>query len=77
MGAAADLASKISRSAGIGVLGPAPAPMARLRVRSTVRKSFSRAAIDARCAMRSGRPLASLPDLARRVTVDVDPVGML
>ena len=31
MGAAADLASRIPRSAGIGVLGPAPAPLARLR----------------------------------------------
>jgi primosomal protein N' (replication factor Y) (superfamily II helicase) len=76
MGAAADLASKIPRSAGIGVLGPAPAPLARLRGEYRAQvflKSRHRRAM--RDALRSA--LASLPDLARRVTVDVDPVGML
>jgi primosomal protein N' (replication factor Y) (superfamily II helicase) len=76
MGAASDLASRIPRSAGIGVLGPAPAPLARLRGEYRAQvflKSRNRHAM--RVALASA--LASLPDLARRVTVDVDPVGML
>ena len=76
MGAGADLAARIPREAEVGVLGPAPAPLARLRGEYRAQlflKSRHRGAM--RQALATA--LAALPDLARRVTVDVDPVGML
>ncbi len=59
-----------------GVLGPAPAPLGRLRGESRVQvflKGRDRAAM--RHATRQA--LASLPALHKRVTVDVDPLTML
>jgi primosomal protein N' (replication factor Y) len=76
MGAGADLAARIPRDAGVGVLGPAPAPLARLRGEYRAQlflKSRHRGAM--RQALATA--LAALPDLARRVSVDVDPIGML
>src|SRR5262249_4289675 len=76
MGAASDLVSRIPRGAGIVTLGPAPAPLARLRREYRAQvflKGRQRKVM--RDALASA--LAALPELARRVTVDVDPVGML
>jgi primosomal protein N' (replication factor Y) len=58
------------------VLGPAPAPLGRLRgeyrmqllVKSTNRKLMRETLLAA---------IASRPDVARRTTVDVDPVSVL
>jgi len=76
MGAAADLARRLRRLAGFRVLGPAVAPMGRLRgehraqifLKGTNRRAMRealRAALDGR------------PDLRRRVTIDVDPMSVL
>jgi primosomal protein N' (replication factor Y) len=59
-----------------GVLGPAPAPLGRLRGESRVQlflKGRDRAAM--RQATREA--LAAMPSLQKRVTVDVDPLSML
>jgi primosomal protein N' (replication factor Y) len=59
-----------------GVLGPAPAPLARLRGESRVQlflKGRDRAAM--RQATRQA--IASMPSLQKRVMVDVDPLTML
>ena len=59
------------------MLGPAPAPLARLR--GEYRAQFFLKGRH-RTAMRESlkRAIAGMPDLVRRVTgVDVDPVGML
>lgn len=75
---ATDLAARLERE-GRGVfalLGPAPAPLARLRGEYRVQiflKTRHRTAT--RAAVRA--TLDGLPDLKRRVTVDVDPYGML
>ena len=58
------------------ILGPAPAPLARLRGEHRVQfflKGNRRAAI--RDALRG--VLAQMPDVRRRVTVDVDPINVL
>ena len=58
------------------LLGPAPAPLTRLRGEYRVQlflKTRHRTAT--REAVRAA--LGALPELGRRVTVDVDPVGML
>lgn len=58
------------------VLGPAPAPLARLRGEYRMQmfvKGTNRAAM--REAMRSA--LAGMPEARRRITVDVDPVNVL
>jgi primosomal protein N' (replication factor Y) len=58
------------------VLGPAPAPLSRLRGEHRVQfflKGRSRAAM--RQALQAA--LAARPDIARRTTVDVDPVSVL
>jgi primosomal protein N' (replication factor Y) (superfamily II helicase) len=78
MEAAADLARRTSEqsSGGFVILGPAPAPLTRLRGEHRAQfflKGRSRRAM--RTAL--GRALASLPALARRVSVDVDPMSVL
>ena len=78
MEGAADLARRTGeRSAGgFVILGPAPAPLTRLRGEHRAQfflKGRSREAM--RTAMREA--LASVPSLARRVSVDVDPMSVL
>jgi primosomal protein N' (replication factor Y) len=76
IGGADDLIAQLRQPPGTLVLGPAPAPLARLRgeyraqvfIKSRSRTAMRQALADA---------IAALPDLARRVTVDVDPLGML
>ncbi|MEZ5285262.1 MAG: hypothetical protein R2712_10740 [Vicinamibacterales bacterium] len=61
---------------GFVILGPAPAPLTRLRGEHRVQfflKGTSRAAM--RASLR--RALEALPAVARRASVDVDPVTML
>ena len=73
---ASDVVARLPASHGVLILGPAPAPLARLRGESRAQvflKSGHRTAMRKAVA----EALAGLPDLARRVTVDVDPVGML
>ena len=76
---AADLVERLRTAAdarGFQVLGPAPAPLGKLRgeyrvqflVKGTHRKQMREALIAA---------IALRPDLARRVVVDVDPVSVL
>jgi primosomal protein N' (replication factor Y) len=77
---AADVGQKVRDGGGargdLRVLGPAPAPLGRLRgeyraqllVKSTNRRQMREALLAA---------LASRPDLQRRVVVDVDPVSVL
>jgi primosomal protein N' (replication factor Y) len=77
MAAAADAAGALrDRARGFKVLGPAPAPIARLRGEHRVQmflKGTHRAAM--RDALR--RVLALQPEWRRRITVDVDPVSVL
>jgi primosomal protein N' (replication factor Y) (superfamily II helicase) len=80
MSGAGDLARKASElsppTGGFVVLGPAPAPLTRLRGEHRAQfflKGTSRAAM--RVALREA--LASLPELARRTSVDVDPLNVL
>jgi primosomal protein N' (replication factor Y) len=76
MGGAHDLAGALVVPHGTAVLGPAPAPLAKLRgeyraqlfLKTRHRGAARRALTDA---------LAAWPELQRRVSVDVDPVGML
>jgi primosomal protein N' (replication factor Y) len=78
MDAAASLARRVSERAagGFVVLGPAPAPLTRLRgehraqffLKGTSRRAMRQALRDA---------LAELPDVARRAAVDVDPLSVL
>jgi primosomal protein N' (replication factor Y) len=76
---AQDLASALARSATAGgyvVLGPAPAPLTKLRGEHRVQiflKGSRREKM--RQAMRTA--LAGLPDVRRRVVVDVDPLSVL
>jgi primosomal protein N' (replication factor Y) len=77
---AADVGQKVRDAGGargdLRVLGPAPAPLGRLRgeyraqllVKSTNRRQMREALVAA---------IASRPDLQRRVVVDVDPVSVL
>jgi primosomal protein N' (replication factor Y) len=78
MEAAADLARRTGEHSrgGFVILGPAPAPLTRLRGEHRAQfflKGRSRRAM--RTALREA--LASLPALARRVSVDVDPMSVL
>jgi primosomal protein N' (replication factor Y) len=74
-------AARVARSlraaaASFEVLGPAPAPLSRLRGEHRVQiflKGLHRAAMRQAVA----RTLAAHTDLARRITVDVDPLSML
>jgi primosomal protein N' (replication factor Y) len=76
MNGAADLVARLEPRHAFAVLGPAPAPLAKLR--GEYRAQFFLKGRH-RTAMRESlvRAIAGLPELARRVTVDVDPVGML
>ncbi len=76
MHGAADLVARLGPRQAFAVLGPAPAPLARLR--GEYRAQFFLKG-QHRAAMRESlkRAIAGMPDLVRRVTVDVDPVGML
>ena len=76
---AADLVQRLragAAQAGLRILGPAPAPLGRLRgeyrtqvlVKGVNRKKMREALMAA---------IASRPDLERRVVVDVDPVSVL
>jgi len=70
------LLREAGRAGGFQVLGPAPAPFAKLRGEHRAQfflKGSRRAAM--RDAVR--RALASLPDLRRRVVIDVDPMSVL
>jgi primosomal protein N' (replication factor Y) len=76
MGGAHDLVSQLQPPVGTAVLGPAPAPLAKLRGEyraqvflKTRHRNAARRALAA--------ALAARPELLRRVAVDVDPVGML
>jgi primosomal protein N' (replication factor Y) (superfamily II helicase) len=80
MSAAGDLARRTGElgqpEGGFVVLGPAPAPLTRLRGEHRAQfflKGTSRAAM--RAALRAA--LASLPELSRRTSVDVDPLNVL
>jgi primosomal protein N' (replication factor Y) len=78
MAGAADLARRTSErsTGGFVILGPAPAPLTRLRGEHRAQfflKGQSRKAM--RTALRDA--LASMPELARRVSVDVDPWSVL
>lgn len=78
MTGASDLAGRVRRAGrdGFVVLGPAPAPLTRLRGEHRMQfflKGTSRAAM--RQALKAA--LDGVPALARRVAVDVDPVSML
>jgi primosomal protein N' (replication factor Y) len=79
MSRAAELAARTSSVAagrGVTVLGPAPAPLTRLRGEHRAQfflKGSSRKEMRAALAT----ALAATPDLARKVSVDVDPVTML
>jgi len=79
MQAAQDLVRRLARHAAAGgftLLGPAPAPLPRLRGEHRVQfflKGARRA--EMRAALRTA--LAELPDLRRRVTIDVDPMSVL
>jgi primosomal protein N' (replication factor Y) len=78
MEGAADLARRTSErsSGGFVILGPAPAPLTRLRGEHRAQfflKGQSRRAM--RMALRDA--LAAVPDLARRASVDVDPLSVL
>ena len=76
---AGDLVQRLragAEQAGVRILGPAPAPLARLRgeyrtqvlIKGTNRKKMREALLGA---------IASRPDLERRVVVDIDPVSVL
>jgi primosomal protein N' (replication factor Y) len=75
-GALADHVKRSGRDARFRVLGPAPAPLGKLRgeyraqflIKGTNRRKM-------REAIRSA--VAARPDLARRTTIDVDPVSVL
>ena len=79
MQTAADVVARLepaTATAGFAILGPAPAPLARLRGEHRVQfflKGVRRA--DMRNALRT--VLAGMPQIRRRVTVDVDPLSML
>lgn len=70
------LAARLRVSRRFAVLGPAPAPLGRLRGESRVQLFLKG---QDRAAMRHGirAALDERPDLVRRVTVDVDPLTML
>jgi primosomal protein N' (replication factor Y) len=76
MHSAADLVARLESRNSFAVLGPAPAPLARLR--GEYRAQFFLKGRH-RIAMRESlsRAIAAMPELARRITVDVDPIGML
>jgi primosomal protein N' (replication factor Y) len=75
---AADLAARLTRSArgAFALLGPAPAPLAKLRGAYRAQLFLKTRHRDVtRAALRDA--IAAMPALARRITVDVDPQSML
>ena len=76
MGAARQLARGLQPAQGFLVLGPAPAPLGRLRGEHRVQMFLKG---PKRTEMRNAlrRALDALPALRRRVTVDVDPMTVL
>ena len=80
MAAAADLVERIRRAAGekpFLVLGPAPAPLARLRGEHRA-QFFVKGAPSARADMRAAviAALRDRPDLRRKTVIDVDPLNI-
>ncbi|HKE83718.1 MAG TPA: primosomal protein N', partial [Vicinamibacterales bacterium] len=79
MQTATDLVRRLEPAGAVGgflILGPAPAPLMRLRGEHRVQffmKGARRA--DMRLALKA--VLAQMPDIRRRVTVDVDPLSVL
>ena len=79
MGTATDIVQRLSRVSGAGgfvILGPAPAPLVRLRGEHRVQfflKGGRRA--DMRTALKAA--LAEMPEVRRRVTVDIDPLNVM
>jgi primosomal protein N' (replication factor Y) len=79
MQTAADLVRRLeplSTVSGFSILGPAPAPLVRLRGEHRVQfflKGARRA--DMRNALKSA--LAEMPDVRRRVVIDIDPLSVL
>jgi primosomal protein N' (replication factor Y) len=79
MNTAADITQRLSPATAMGgfaILGPAPAPLGKLRGQHRVQfflKGRKRAAM--RDALKS--VLAGMPEVRRRVTVDVDPLTVL
>ena len=78
MEAAGELARRVRAEAGGGfvVLGPAVAPMTRLRGEYRV-QFFLKGRHRARMREALAAALATMPELGRRVTVDVDPLSVL
>jgi primosomal protein N' (replication factor Y) len=78
MRAAGQLARTARQAAGGGtvVLGPAPAPLARLRGEHCA-QFFLKGGQRARLREAIRAALTASPALARRTSVDVDPVSML
>jgi primosomal protein N' (replication factor Y) len=79
MGTAVDIVGRLApaaATAGFGTLGPAPAPLVRLRGEHRVQFFLKGAR---RAAMRSALAavLSGMPQLRKRVTVDVDPLSVL
>ena len=79
MQTASDVVRRLEPAAaagGFSILGPAPAPLAKLRGEHRVQfflKGSRRG--DMRSALRTA--LAEMPEIRRRVTVDVDPLSVL
>jgi primosomal protein N' (replication factor Y) len=79
MNTAGDIVRKLgpaSATGGFAILGPAPAPLTRLRGEHRVQfflKGSHRGAM--RNALKA--VLSQMPELRRRVTVDVDPLSVL
>ena len=73
-----DLGARLQHGArgGFAVLGPAPAPLAKLRGEYRA-QIFLKTRHRTATRVAAARALDALPELARRVTVDVDPMGML
>jgi primosomal protein N' (replication factor Y) len=81
MSAAGDLVERIRGAGGQGsfvVLGPAPAPLARLRGEHRA-QFFVKGPPSARAEMRAAvmAALRERPDLRRKTTIDVDPLNIL
>jgi primosomal protein N' (replication factor Y) len=79
MQTAAELVRRLEAGAqagGFSILGPAPAPLAKLRGEHRVQfflKGTRRA--EMRQALRA--VLAEMPEVRRRITIDVDPLNVL
>jgi len=63
-------------TAGFSILGPAPAPLAKLRGEHRV-QFFLKGARRAEMRQALRAVLTAMPEIRRRVTVDVDPLSVL